>query len=99
MMQSIPRPTSVNESHAALFGKVTLSVWQKHQMPKTVFFVPKREPQFLNNSDPTHKFTSTLTKMSEVPAETDPISTGVQSKRPPSNHESLNDKKQAQHKD
>jgi len=70
-------------------------VWQKHPMSKTVFFVPKREPQFLNHSDPTHDFASTLTKKSVVPpTETDPISTSMSVKQTtPSNHESLNDKK------
>jgi len=78
-----PQPTKVEEQPAASSGKAIQSVLSKLSLPKTVPCVLKKDLTFSNNPDPTHNFLSTPTTKSTVPVDTDRVSTGVQSRPPP----------------
>jgi len=80
---SIPWHQSISSQSAASSGNATQSAWSKLSLQKTVPCLKKRELQFLNNQDPTHNFSSTLTTKSVVPADTDCVSTGIQSRSSP----------------
>jgi len=71
-----PQSTNVEEQPAALCDNATQSVQSKVSPPKTAPCVPKRELQFLDSPDPTTKHV--------VPADTDHVSMGMQSRPPPS---------------
>jgi len=92
-----PQPTNVEEQPAASSGKAIQSVLSKPSLPKTAPCAPKKELQFSNNQDPTQNSSSTLTTKSTVPADTDHISTGLQSRPSPTLMSQSMTKEQAQH--